>query len=109
MTFALLMLVSVSCASPAHQSHVGSGSPHVGRFPSVHKMFGGEWNGLKLGMTKDDARRLLGEPYQINTKEVSVGGEFWCYSPYGYVLFCNDKVSGWQVPNENLAILYRPS
>ena len=106
MTLALLMLVSVSCASPAHQSYGGSGRPHVGYY---FRELGGEWNGLKLGMTKDDARRLLGEPYQINTKEVSVGGEFWCYSPYGYVLFRNDKVSGWQVPNENLAILYRPS
>ena len=85
MTFTLLMMVTVSCVSPARLSYVGRGQPRV------HSMSGGEWNGLKPGMTKDDARLLLGEPYQVNLAES--GEEFWCYEPYGYVMFNAGKVS----------------
>lgn len=103
MTFAFLMMLAVSCASPARQSYVGRGQPRV------HDIIGGEWNGLSLGMTKDDARLLLGEPYQVNKEELSVGDEFWCYEPCGYVKFSDGRVSAWCVPSEWMCYLLRPT
>ena len=106
MTFALLMLVSISCASPARQTYVGH--DQTSAYLRIGGEWGGEWNGLKLGMTKDDARRLLGKPYQVNYEGEAVG-EFWCYEPCGYVTFSDGTVSGWRSPSEFMCDLLRPS
>ncbi len=105
MTFTLLMLVSISCVSPARQTYVGSGQPRPIYMIQTAR---GEWNGLKLGMTRDEARRLLGKPYQVNHEGESVG-EFWCYEPCGYVTFSDGELSGWLVPSELRCNIMRPS
>ena len=106
MAVSLLMLVTVSCASPARQTYVGSGQR---RTIYMTRSAWGEWNGLKLGMTRDEARRLLGKPYQVNHEGDSVG-EFWCYEPCRYVTFRDGEVSGWLVPSElRCQVLMRPS
>lgn len=102
MTIAFLIMVTVSCVSPARQSYVGRGQPRV------RHIIGGEWNGRKPGMTKDDARRLLGEPYQVNNEGESVR-EFWCYAPCGFVAFSDGQVSDWRVPSEFMCWALRPS
>ena len=95
----LVMLVSISCASPARHSYEDRSRPH--------NFSGGEWNGLTFGMTKNDARLRLGKPFKVN-QDAESGDEFWFYEQCGYVTFSDGKVSRWYAPNEMLASILRP-
>ncbi len=102
-TFSLLMIVSVSCANSTRLSYEDRSSPRVDHSTVA------EWDELSRGMTKDDVRLLLGEPYRIIEEAVSVSGEFWCYAPYGYVTFSDGKVIRWRRPSWDSAARYAPA
>ncbi len=56
------------------------------------------WRQLKIGMTKDEVRRLMGEPGSVFT--LSRGSFTWYYPNRagGKVNFSTEKVHGWSEP-----------
>ena len=52
------------------------------------------WRNLKIGMSYQEIRSLLGEPMRVR------GGPFtdWLYENRGFVVFHEDKVYSWQEP-----------
>ncbi len=54
------------------------------------------WRSLQKGMSKDQVRRILGEPESINVLTYS---ETWWFAGYGNVSFDNSgRVTGWSEP-----------
>ena len=57
------------------------------------------WRSLKHRMSKDDVRRILGEPERIT--EFSLGSESTWYYGYplgGQLTFYGDRLSSWSEP-----------
>jgi hypothetical protein len=56
------------------------------------------WRKLKIGMTKDQVRQLLGEPRKINAGSVT----HWYYSKetwHCYITFYNGRIDSWKEPD----------
>lgn len=56
------------------------------------------WRSLQKGMSKDDVRRIMGEPKKI---EVYSGFEYWYYGVFAKVEFDDSGlVTGWTEPSD---------
>ena len=53
------------------------------------------WRRLKVGMTEDEVRRILGEPVRVKNYGYSLD---WYYPDGGSVIFRNDRLAQWFEP-----------
>jgi len=79
--------------SPQRQRSVESGTA-TGNWEQV-----ANWRHLQRGMSKDEVRRLLGEPDRVDVFDFTV----WTYGDYAKVTFDPDsqRVSGWSEPRSS--------
>ena len=54
------------------------------------------WRRLRLGMTADEVRALLGEPDNVDAGSYMTT---WSYPDFSHVTFKSEKVDGWSEPH----------